>query len=470
MAGEGSPPSADRDGDGLARRARLAGRARRLAVVGLVPALLGTAGAWLSLEAFGNDTVAMGPFRVRLASTFGGGRTEIALPPFGRISANTHLAPIHLTATLEDVGLAELPRLLRRRSTQEIVADIERDARASVIPFALRGLAVAAIGAAAAGLLVYRIRWRRVGAAVAGALLVTGAMGGVAWGSYDVAAFRSPTFSGSLRLAADLIGPVRRATERIADFREELERIVGGALRAYTSIEASPFRGDDVVKVLHVSDIHLSPLGMEFARQVAEGFDVDLVIDTGDTTSFGTPAEQFLVDLAGRFDRPYVYVRGNHDALEFQVALDDLRNGFALDGETVRLSGLTIYGLGHPVFTPDQRPPLEDPVFAELARAASERVARDLAELDRPPDIVAVHDDRMVDALAGGFPLVVSGHFHQPSIRLIEGTVFLRIGSTGGSGAGVFTQEGGVPFSAEILYLERGAAEEPARLIGYDLI
>jgi len=35
-------------------------------------------------------------------------------------------------------------------------------------------------------------------------------------------------------------------------------------------------------------------------------------------------------------------------------------------------------------------------------------VAEDLALLGDPPDIVAVHDDRMVEALAGGMPLVIS--------------------------------------------------------------
>jgi hypothetical protein len=49
---------------------------------------------------------------------------------------------------------------------------------------------------------------------------------------------------------------------------------------------------------------------------------------------------------------------------------------------------------------------------------------------------------------------------------VIDGTLFLRIGSTGGSGAGIFRGLD-VPFSAEILYFSR---EEAPKLIAYDVI
>src|SRR4029079_11251488 len=78
-----------------------------------------------------------------------------------------------------------------------------------------------------------------------------------------------------------------------------------------------------------------------------------------------------------------------------------------------------------------------------------------------------LHDDRMGEALAGYVPLVVSGHLHQASVRTIDQTLFLRVGSTGGAGANVFTQVGGVPLSAEVLYFSR---ELPHRLVAYDLI
>jgi len=73
----------------------------------------------------------------------------------------------------------------------------------------------------------------------------------------------------------------------------------------------------------------------------------------------------------------------------------------------------------------------------------------------------------MGQAAAGYVPLVISGHFHRQSARVVDGTLFLRDGSTGGAGANVFTQQGGIPLEAEILYFERTA---PSHLVAYDLI
>jgi hypothetical protein len=44
--------------------------------------------------------------------------------------------------------------------------------------------------------------------------------------------------------------------------------------------------------------------------------------------------------------------------------------------------------------------------------------------------------------------------------------VFLRVGSTGGAGANVFTQEGGIPLSAQVLYFDPASG----RLLAFDLI
>ena len=433
--------------------------------------LVGVVGAWLALVAFGRETVGLGPFQVQLSADLapGWGDTEIRLPPFGKLTANTHAGPLELAALLRDVGVERLTELLRDRTTEEIVGEVEREARAAIRPFAIRVLAVASVGGLALGLVAFRTRWRRVAVSALAALLVMGGTELLAWRTFDPLAFQTPQYTGSLAVAADLIGPVRQATSRLDAIRQELERLVDGTLRAYRSIQVGGF-GDGFVSALHVSDIHLSPLGLGFARQVAEGFDVDLVIDTGDLTSFGTPAEELIVGLIPSFDRPYVFVPGNHDADDLAEALGRTGNAVVVDGRIVKVAGLRIYGLGHPVFTPDIRPPLPDRIFEAQARSASEVIEVHLSTEEVPPDVVAVHDDRMAEAQAGRFPLVVSGHFHVTSAREVDGTVFLRIGSTGGSGASVFEPTEGVPLEAEILYFEPGDPGDPARLVAFDVV
>jgi hypothetical protein len=110
--------------------------------------------------------------------------------------------------------------------------------------------------------------------------------------------------------------------------------------------------------------------------------------------------------------------------------------------------------------------PVDDEVFEELTRAAGLEIAADLDAMDEPVDIVAVHDDRMAESVAGRIPLVLSGHFHETNGRVLNGTLFLRIGTTGGSGAGIFRGLD-IPFTAEVLYFSRG--EDP-ELIAYDVI
>jgi predicted MPP superfamily phosphohydrolase len=307
-----------------------------------------------------------------------------------------------------------------------------------------------------------------VAIALLAATLALGGSEALAWQTYRQSALLSPSFSGSLALAPKLIGPARTAIDRIDDFRAELSRILNGAVRLYTQIQGVPSPGGSEIRVLHISDIHLSPLGMSFARDVADSFDVDFVVDTGDLTSFGTSVEDDLI-LAGvgRIGRPYVFVRGNHDSLTLQAELERIRNVVVLDGRSAKLDGLTVFGAGDPVFTPNKLSVVDDAKIAEIVRRTGEALRIRVVAMRERPDIVAVHDDRMAEAMAGYVPLVVSGHFHQAASRVLDGTLFLRVGSTGGAGANVFTQAGGVPLSAEVLYFSK---DLPHQLIAYDLI
>jgi predicted MPP superfamily phosphohydrolase len=241
---------------------------------------------------------------------------------------------------------------------------------------------------------------------------------------------------------------------------------VDGTVRAYTTLQTTPI-GEDAITVLHVSDVHASPLGMDFALEVARGFDVDFVVDTGDLTSFATPVENLIVSRIPEFGRPYVFVRGSHDSVALQAEIAALPNGVVLDGDARTIGDLTVYGLGHPAFTPARGAAVDDEAFEELARSAGDEIAADLDEIDEPVDVIAVHDDRMAESVAGRIPLVVSGHFHTTDARVLSGTLFLRLATTGGSGAGIFRGLEDIPFSAEVLYFSH---EEDPELIAYDVI
>jgi predicted MPP superfamily phosphohydrolase len=439
----------------------------RKVVLFVVPVLIGVSGAAVAMLAFGKETVSMGPFRVQLSSHFGRGVTDIELPPLGRVTADTHRAPLRFSATLQNVNVSALADDVRNRGLYAVIEDVRVRALDRIAPFAARLLFVSMGGAFVLLVLAFRTRWKQVAVGMAATVLVVGGCETVAWATYRPSALLSPTYSGSLALAPKLIGPAQTAVDRIDDFRAELARVLGGAVRVYTSVQASPIVGVGEIRVLHISDIHLSPLGMSFAQQVADAFDVDFVIDTGDITSFGTPAENLILSAVPGFGRPYVFVRGNHDSAALQDAMSHIPNAIVLDGTSRTVKGLTVYGLGDPLFTPNKSFAANDQQLAAIVRGVGPRLLHDVERLPSPPDVVAVHDDRMAEAAAGFVPLVISGHFHKPSVRVVNGTLFLRVGSTGGAGANVYTQQGGVPLEAEILYFERTATP---KLVAYDLI
>jgi predicted phosphodiesterase len=444
------------------RRERVA---RLLALI--LAAGVGVVGAWLGLAVAGRTNITAGPFEVRAGVQFGSGLTEVALPPFGHLTAATHTAPLRLSFSLQDVRTGQLSDLLRDGGVDEVVTSVQKGLAARLVGLALRALGVALAGAIALAVLVYRKGWRMIVVAVSAALVVTGGSELATRMTYQLSAFQRPAFSGSLELAQQLIGPVRTAANRLEAFREELGAVVSGAARVYASIPATPIGAADEIRVLHISDIHDSPLGIEYAQRLASAFDVGFVLDTGDLTSFGLPLEELILNAIPDFGRPYVFVRGNHDSHTLQEQMQGIPNAIVLDGTTREIDGISVYGLGDPAFTPNKNSILNDAQFADVERAAGAVIRTEIRVLPRPPDIVAVHDDRMAEDVAGEVPLVVSGHFHQQSARAVDGTLFLRIGSTGGAGANAFTQTGGVPLSAEILHFQPG---QPPVLVAYDVV
>jgi predicted phosphodiesterase len=460
-ASELDPDDRERASDVRAARER---RLRALGV-GVLVVAVGLVGAWLGMLLLARDTVAMGPFRVELDAGFGRGETRLGFPPFGALVADTHVAPFGLSATLSDIGVRRLTDAVNEQGIDGLAAAVERDARSEVPRLAIRAVIAAAVGALILGTLVFRRRWRRVVATVLVAAVSVLGSEIAAAATYDVTAFREPTYSGSLALAPKLIGPVEQATTKIDDLRAGLEQIVDGTVRAYTSLQSAPL-GGDVIRVLHISDIHASPIGIDFAEDIARGFDVDMVIDTGDLTSFATPVENLIVSEIPDFGRPYVFVRGSHDSIELQAEVAATSNGVVLDGRSVTIDGLTIYGLGDPAFTPARGVPVDDEAFAALARSVGPQVLADVESSESPVDVVAVHDDRMAEAVAGSVPLVLSGHYHVTRARVTDGTLYLRVGTTGGSGAGIF-RDLDIPLSAEVLYFSRGSDPE---LLAYDVV
>ncbi|MCW2605648.1 MAG: rane protein [Frankiales bacterium] len=441
---------------------------QRKALVAVEVAAVGLLGALLGLLVAGTRTTGVGPFTAELSlrpSLHGG--TQVVIPPLGELDLDTHAGPVHLQVDVVR---------LREREARELVADpdrlvglgneVARDLQDGVRKLVLQAGVVTVVGATALGLLVFR-RPRRTafagGAGVAAVVLAAGAT----YATFDRTAVYEPRYSGLLAAAPTAVGDVRDIAGRLDLYSRQLGRITTGVSQLYAVTSNLPTftPGDDTIRLLHVSDLHLSPSAYSVIRSVVKQFDVDAVLDTGDINDFGTEAETRYLDGIRSIGVPYVYVRGNHDSKRTEQAVRD-RGAVVLDGDqVVEVAGVRLLGSPDPRFTPDDatRGDREPPeVLLAQGRLLADAVR--LAPVE--PDLVMLHDPIAAEPLRGVTPLVLAGHKHKRKATTVDGTLLLVEGSTGGAGIRGLEGEEPTPVELSVLYLDR----KTHRLQAYDEI
>jgi Icc-related predicted phosphoesterase len=435
------------------------GRAPRLAVafaLGLVAAI-----AFANITSRTVATVGPGTVELRLSAA-SSARTDLVLPPLGRVTAPTHDLPVRVTAEVKSLDFEGVEALIDARDP---AAAVRREAESGFVR-QLRALAVrllvlsTVVGAVAAALAPGRKRLHLVlgglGGAT-GALLLLGAV----WRGYDVEAFeRSPRFEGQLERAPSVLATVRRHIEDVDVVRNRIEALGARITELYTASAGDQTTSEGGTRILHVSDIHSNPLAVEVVRRLRENFDVDAVIDTGDLTSFGSTVEARIADLIEGLDVPYVLVPGNHDSREVRQALDALDHVSVLRRNVVDIGSVRVLGVEDPTFTADNRTSTEEANEIKASRAlAVSRITR-----RERPDVLAVHDVRQAAESFGEVPLVIAGHTHDRSSQIVDGTRVLTVGSTGATGLGSFTADTDLAYEAQVLHFVDG------QLVGIDYI
>jgi predicted phosphodiesterase len=183
------------------------------------------------------------------------------------------------------------------------------------------------------------------------------------------------------------------------------------------------------------------------ARQIAFEVSANAIIDTGDTTSFGIPAEKGFTDLLSDMGAPYYYAAGNHDSPAIREQIKRTKGVLPLGGRTYKVGAVTIAGI-------------DDPTFSALQKADREKWtaqykandANTLALLDSThPDLLAVHNPVMAKVALGKVPTIIAGHTHKYSIGTKKGTVLAVDGSSGATGLGSLISKATIPYAFEIL-------------------
>jgi predicted phosphodiesterase len=425
-AGEPSPDGSAAPAPGrpaLARRAASARDRLRHRWPWLRVALFALAGAALAVALLGRVPAKVGPFETTIAARPSlTGHTVVHLAPLGTIDLDTHDWPLALDLRVDEIGVADAERIANDPTAIDRLGDDAADeVRAALVGLAIRCVAVALLGGIA-GALAARLSWRSAaaGAGVAGLLVATLGLGAAA--TFDADAVAEPRYTGLLTRAPTAVGDIEAVLDRFGEYRAQLSDLVDNMATLYLAGSELPtFEPDGgIIRVLHVSDIHLNPQAFDLMRRLTDQFAVDVIADTGDLTDWGTDPETRLVDRIGELDVPYVYVRGNHDSRRTQAAVAAQPNAVVLDGDGATVAGLRFWGIGDPRYTPNKSEQTGQSE-RERAEAFAPEVADRLAE-DEPPaaEVVMVHDERMAGDLGGTVPLVLAGHTHDAEEGRIE--------------------------------------------------
>ncbi|MFV0316388.1 MAG: metallophosphoesterase [Microthrixaceae bacterium] len=374
------------------------------------------------------------------------GGTRLSFPPLGTVRARTHRSPVRLTAELRELDVQPLISSGGRLDAETIEAEVRDDLPAAVLGALVHMLVAAAIiGALAAAVLPHR----RVLSVLAGALVGATTMALVLLSSvpgYDVTGFEEPTYDGSLALGGPLLRAVTSGDSSGLDARVDvLARRLADLYSASTTSQIAASAGD--VSILHVSDIHLNPIGLNLARDLATAFDVDAIVDTGDTTSFGLPVEEPFSELFDEFPVPYYFVGGNHDSPANRRLISAAAGVTSINRRVVEVKGVSILGFDDPVVTTTRTVPAQE--RRETMRDAGPELEELVAQ--NTPDVVAIHNPAMASAVAGEVPLVIAGHLHRTLLTAQDGTLVSVVGSSGATGLGSLTVNSELPYVAQVL-------------------
>jgi Icc-related predicted phosphoesterase len=396
----------------------------------------------------------MGPTTLEVQGNFGAGRTTLLVPPLGTISADTHFAPLSITMTITEVDPDSLADAVADAPGRDrLVNEVEDDLRETAVRLGVQlGVGGVVLGALIAALLPRR-RWTTILSGAAGGGIVVSALLMLTAATFDVEAFQEPRFTGTLERAPQVIESVSRRVQSIEALRSRYET-AADRLSDLLALAAEPQQDPraDSTAILHISDLHSNPLGLEIVDRLVGRFDVDAVLDTGDLTSFGEPIEGRIGTSIARLPVPYLFVPGNHDSAANRAALAAVDNIQVVDGERARVDDVDILGWADPTFTASNDVTTEQ--GNEVREEAAATVADEVAAAR--PDVLAVHDVRLSEDSIGDVPLVVAGHTHERSFEERDGTVIMTVGSTGATGLGSFIFETDRPYEAEIIYFRNG--------------
>lgn len=424
-------------------------------------------GAMIFINYLGSFTVSVNVFDLELTTKLlKPGNTIVNIPPFGRIIAKTHKLPVQLNITLINIKPNLIKDLLSNSFKQnELVAELKHEAQKAIKIYILKLLLLSFAGAAFFGM-VFRYNIKYIILIGLMSLIVFISIGGYVYNSYNYDAFIDPKYEGILEAAPWMMGIARQTLPQIDKLGEQMQVITRNAYTLLTKInDIRPIDKEGQVLILHISDLHNNPAAFDFIEETVKSFNVDIIVDTGDITDFGTPLEIGLIKRINELKIPYIFIPGNHDSPAVLAAMKSQKNVVVLNDGYINLKGITIYGIGDPAAASISTEIPADVNLDEYSLAKKQGLINNSIE----PDIVAAHNIKTAQHFADIAPTILIGHNHALKVEKIGDTVLVNAGTTGAAGIRGFQSKEDLPYSEVLLYLNPDAGRHE-KFIAADII
>lgn len=415
--------------------------------------LIGIIGAFFLVSLLSSQTITAQALDFTLKAVIAlPGYTELAVPPLGSLRAKTHSLPLRFSISLNNINLERLRTLIAEKN-EGVFAALVESFRAQVGLFIAKVLVLAFLGGLLAGFVLLRRLRPSLAAGVVGLVAVGALLAGTAL-SFHEDAFTEPEFHGIVEVAPWLIGVAEEALLAVNELDSTLEIVAANMMHLFDSLGqlATPKTANSGLKILHVSDIHNNPLAVALVNQAAAAFQVDLIIDTGDITDYGTPIEGDLAANIARSGLPWLFVPGNHDSPAVIEILDQLDNVTVLNGDVVHLEpfNLSLAGIADP--SADDWG-MGIPSREQYIEAAS-RLKAIIADSGLQPTIIAAHHPYILEEFRDLPVVLLHGHSHRNNLRRLGEAIIIDAGTTGGAGIRGLMSAAQVPYTMVLLHLE----------------
>jgi len=410
---------------------------------------------WAGFTMLGNASLTVGPVAGRVSLTPSlVGTTKVDLGVLGSISYHSHLSPVKVTITLDNISLHDAGRVVKNQnSLDQITRNLGFQFKIAIYKAALKGV----IGAIFFSFLVTYLFDRRVKILKIPftiVLLLSLVLSLFSYLTYNPKAIYEPRYNGMIKVAPSLIGSLKDITQNYSQYRLQLSKLLTTATSLYNlTLNLPSYQVDsNTLAILHISDLHLNPQSWDMIKKIIIQFHIDMIADTGDLTDHGMAFEnQYFANVAS-LKIPYLYVRGNHDSLLTESTLSSAKNVIILDdSKVVKVKGLNFAGIGDPQFTPDKMELIPSKEVLESESAFAGNIA------GKGVSVAMIHDPSGANYLSGVVPTILAGHIHQRMVRkLSKGTILFIEGSTGGSGLRTLSSDNYPdPLEASVLYLDK---------------